>query len=370
MQSVQRCFIAICLFLGMTAVSAAQTAAPSPGERLKVGTRVIAPFVIKEPNGSLSGFSIDLWRAIAREMNVQYDLVEKPTLPELLGDVTERRTDLAIAAISITSAREKIFEFSQPMFDAGLQIMVSSERASSASGLAGFLNMLKSPALLEILGILLVLILLPAPIIWFIERRQDNSIAYGKTKVGGFFNSIWWSASTLGAQAPGMPISPLGKVFAVFWMFVGVIFISYFTATVTASLTVKQLELGISGPQDLVGKRVATTAGSTGAAFLRQQNIDTLEVPQIEQAYTALRDGTVQAVVSDAPVLLYYASHDGKGKVQMAGGIFRPENYGILFPPDSALRKRVNEALLRTKESGEYRSLYRKWFASETPEKD
>ena len=159
--------------------------------------------------------------------------------------------------------------------------------------------------------------------------------------------------------------SPLGKLIAVIWMFVSVVFISFFTASVTSALTVKQLEQGINGPQDLAGKRVAVTAGSTGAAYLKQQNIDAMEVAQIDQAYAALLDGKVQAIVGDAPVLLYFASHDGKGKAQTAGPVFRPESYGILFPDGSPLRKQVNEAMLRLKESGEYRMLYRKYFSSE-----
>lgn len=67
-------------------------------------------------------------------------------------------------------------------------------------------------------------------------------------------------------------------------------------------------------------------------------------------------------MVYDVPVLLHYASHEGKGKVQIVGTIFRKENYGILFSPNSSYRKRVNEALLKIKETGTYEQLYRKWF--------
>ena len=61
-------------------------------------------------------------------------------------------------------------------------------------------------------------------------------------------------------------------------------------------------------------------------------------------------------------VLLYFASHEGKGKVQVVGPIFRKENYGIVFPDKSPLRKRVNEALLKLSENGTYDQLYKKWF--------
>lgn len=69
-----------------------------------------------------------------------------------------------------------------------------------------------------------------------------------------------------------------------------------------------------------------------------------------------------KAVVYDAPVLHYYASHEGKGKVQVVGSVFRKENYGIAFPANSRHRKPVNEVLLKLKENGTYDRLYDKWF--------
>ena len=63
-------------------------------------------------------------------------------------------------------------------------------------------------------------------------------------------------------------------------------------------------------------------------------------------------------------MLLYYASHEGNGKAQVVGLIFRKENYGIALQDKSPLRKPVNEALLKIKESGIYDQLYKKWFVS------
>jgi hypothetical protein len=72
----------------------------------------------------------------------------------------------------------------------------------------------------------------------------------------------------------------------------------------------------------------------------------------------------LDAVVFDAPVLLYYAAHGGKGRVQVVGGAFHKEDYGIVFPPDSPLRKQVNGALLGMREDGTYDQIYDRWFAN------
>jgi polar amino acid transport system substrate-binding protein len=106
----------------------------------------------------------------------------------------------------------------------------------------------------------------------------------------------------------------------------------------------------------------ASVKGITSASDLRSEHIEPLEFAKIEEAYDALQEGKADAVVYDAPVLVYHAAGEGKGKVHVAGSIFRKENYGIVFQDKSPLRKRVNEALLKLKENGGYDQLYKKWF--------
>jgi polar amino acid transport system substrate-binding protein len=82
----------------------------------------------------------------------------------------------------------------------------------------------------------------------------------------------------------------------------------------------------------------------------------------IDAVYDALLDKQVDAVVFDAPAILYYATHDGKGSAKVVGGVFHKEDYGIVFPTDSPLRKQVNEALLALRENGTYQKIYDEWF--------
>ena len=90
--------------------------------KLRVATRLIKPFVY-EQGGQLTGFSVELWQEIAKQINAQSEFIVKPTVKELLDAVKSKDAALGIAAISITADREVDFDFSQPMFDAGLQIL-------------------------------------------------------------------------------------------------------------------------------------------------------------------------------------------------------------------------------------------------------
>jgi polar amino acid transport system substrate-binding protein len=324
---------------------------------LTVATRVIPPFVMSEGN-QLRGFSIDLWREIGRELGVKTRFVPKPNVKEVLKSVGDGEVQAAISAISITAERERNYDFSQPMFGAGLQILVRAEN----SGGPNFLQLFNSPELLSLLFVLPLLILVPAHIIWLVERNHPDGLIENKKYWPGIGKAIWWAAGTVGAQADEMPRSPLGRFVAVLMMFAGVVFVAFFTAALTTSLTVQQLRGDINGPSDLPGKRVATTAGSTSATYLRENRARVQEFASIEEAYKALDSKKVDAVVFDSPVLLYYTTQAGSGKAQVVGPVFRPEDYGILFPKGSPMRKRVNEILLRLKEDGTYQSLYEKWF--------
>jgi polar amino acid transport system substrate-binding protein len=328
--------------------------------KLRVATRLIAPFVMKE-EGKLTGFSIELWQKITEQIGQQSSLTVYSTLAQTLSAVEQNKADLAIAAISITAEREQKFDFSYPMFASGLRILIRNPKQSGF--VPNLIRDLFSPAILQIIGLAIVMVIVSAHLIWFFERRHPKS-SIAEDYFPGIFEAAWWAASTLATQAEEMPRGALGRVMAVLWMFIAVLFVAYFTATVTAGMTAQSIHGNIQSIDDLKGRTIATTAGSTAANFLRRRSFKTLEVDKIEAAYDALLAQKADAVVFDAPVLMYYAAHGGQGRVQLVGEILRDENYGILMQPNSSYRKPINKALLKLKENGTYQSLYRKWFAA------
>ncbi len=341
---------------------------PPPGqaqlETLRVATRVLKPFVTDEGGGNLSGFSIELWQEINALLGTRTEYITKPTVRDLLEATQSGEADLAIAAISITEERERSWDFSQPMFEAGLQIMIP-EQGGGGGGVSNILSAMFSPDFLPVLVFVIVGTLVAGHIVWFAERRHKDSVFAGRSYFPGIFDAMFWATSTLATQAEMWPKSAVARIVSALWMFTAVVFIAIFTASVTSALTVQQLRSDIQGPDDLPGKRVATVRGSTSAQYLNQRNITTIDFNTIDEAIQTLEHGDADAVVYDAPVLQYYASHEGKGKVQVVGSVFRKESYGILFPSGSPWRKPVNEALLRLRENGTYDRLQTKYFGGE-----
>lgn len=334
-------------------------------KQLRVVTRVLPPLVVEQQGAALTGFSIDLWNKISEKLKLKISYQIAPDVKALLENVRSGKADVGVAAISITSARETEFDFSQPILNAGLQIMVRGKgQDADANPLWDLLGLLFSPTILVWLGIALLLILIPAHLVWFLERRHKDGMIPTDKYYPGIFYAMYWAAGTLATQADQSPRHWLARLIAVLWMFTGVVFVAFYTAQLAATLTVQQIQGGINGPDDLRGKRVATTKGSTAAAALHELKAQVHEVARIDEAYQALHDKQVDAVVFDSPVLLYYAAKDGKGRVHMVGTAFRKEDYGIVFPRNDPLRKQVNITLLALREDGTYQQLYDKWFAS------
>jgi polar amino acid transport system substrate-binding protein len=328
-----------------------------PATEISVATRVLAPFIMEEGE-QFSGFSTDLWRAIAAQLGIKSRFNAYARLPDLLEGVRTGKDALGIAAISITSQREKTFEFSQPMFRAGLAIMVPS--TSQRLDVTGVLF---SPEMLKVVGIFLLVLLIPAHLIWLLARGRDEGLPISRSYFPGIVDAIFWCAESMGGAAQAHPKRTIARLVAIIWIYSGLVFIAYFTAYATTTLTMQSLKSDINGPKDLAGKPVAVVQGSTSAQFAAGIKARLVNFTDFQSAAAAMLGGKADAVLYDAPVILYYVKNEPRAL--MAGSTFRPENYGIIFPIGSPLRRPVNEALLTLFENGTYESLYKKWFGED-----
>jgi polar amino acid transport system substrate-binding protein len=335
---------------------------PPENSKIRVGIKRLEPFVFVDENGQPSGFSIDLWNAIAADLGIQSEWVEENTVNELIESVQMGKTDVAIAGISMTPQRESLVDFTYPYFESGLQIMVRETPDAGSVNLSDFFF---SSIVFKMLGLGLILLLLMGNLIWLLEARSNPEMP--KSYFAGVWDGMWWGLKMLIKQEymdMEKPTKVLKRLFVMGWMVFGIVLIAEFTATITTSQTVSQLRPTIDGLSDLQGKRVLTVAGSTSEEFLLTEQMHYTTVERIDDAYEALLNDQTDAIVFDAPVLLFYAEHQGYGLVKVVGPIFQEENYGIALPAGSPLRKPINTALLRLQSSGRYDTIYKKWFGS------
>ncbi|MFM7069612.1 MAG: transporter substrate-binding domain-containing protein [Actinomycetes bacterium] len=329
---------------------------------VRVAVRQIPPFDIKRGN-RWSGYSIDLWRELAGELGIRYEFVEVDTVQQQLAAVFSGMADTAIGAISITSERERALDFSQPIYDSGMQIMTSATGESPR--MVTILKGLFSRTVLAVLMFVIFLVVVTGHIIWLVERRR-NPDEFPRGYVHGVEAGMWWAIVTLSTVGYGDKTaqSKTGRVVAVAWMILSIVLLAEITAVVTSQATVERLGSQIESVSDLNDKKVVTVRGTAAQRFVEQSGVQAKLVDDVSAAEELLLDGDADAVVYDAPVLDYFAQTEGDGRVKVVGPLYDPQGYGIALPDNSPALEPVNAALLMLREDGTLTELQQRWFGN------
>ncbi len=333
--------------------------APVESKVLVVGTKESPPFSMKGADGPWTGISIELWRHIADGLDLKYEFKEM-ALPEILDGVSSGGIDAGIAAITITSEREKRMDFSHAFYSTGLGIAVLEQNRSP------WLNVLKrllSPAFLKVATSLALLLLVVGLLVWALERKK-NPGQFGGPTLKGIGSGFWWSAVTMTTVGYGdkAPLTPLGRVVSIIWMFAGVILISGFTAAITASLTVSELTSKVKNPNDLHRFAVGAVLNTTSEAYLREQNIGFFSFASADEGLEAVAKEEIDAFVYDAPLLKYLIRRKHSSKLKVLAHVVSPQSYGIALNPGSALREPINRNLLAAVKEAWWREMLARYL--------
>lgn len=331
-------------------------------ESIIVKTVERKPFSFQTEQG-WTGFSIELLDIIAERRNWTVSYQPSENFPDMLDAVRRSEVDMAVANISITFAREREMDFSQPIFDAGLIVMTPT------GGGANVFEVLFSRDLLLWVGGAIGLLFLAGALIWWVERRPGNvnDNDYDDGKIGGVGEGVWWAVNVV-TQAGFEISSPKtrgGRFIAFTLILTGLFAVSAFVAQITAALTVQELTSKVTGLRDLDGKRVGTTTGSTSAEYMDAHFLPYRDFPTMEALFEALKAGELDAVVHDAPMLAYFASNEGQGRFRLVGRIFKSEKYGFALSERHPLAEVLNQTLLQVREDGSYDQLVAKWFGKD-----
>ena len=89
---------------------------------LKIDIAVVPPMVTKF-DGAYSGFDIELWEAIANELELSFEYHEVP-FSHIFSGVKKKESDLAFAGITITEEREKFVDLLFVPFDDDFEMTV------------------------------------------------------------------------------------------------------------------------------------------------------------------------------------------------------------------------------------------------------
>lgn len=124
----------------------------------------------------------------------------------------------------------------------------------------------------------------------------------------------------------------------------------------------------IESLEDLEGKTVAAQQGTTGLELAKEElgGSEIRPYPEGPDAINALKAGTVEGVVIDAPVA-EHAVEEGGG-VEIAEKISTEEDYGIAVAQgETELLEEINKGLEEVEKDGTYTKIFKKWFHAPPP---
>lgn len=332
-------------------------------EPLLVGVKEAPPFVTINPQTQTpTGFSIDLMETIAKTLDppraIQYFIT--PDLPSHLQQIQSQEVELGIAATTVTSEREILFDFSHAFFQSSLAIL--SKHHSSWQGI---LNVIFSRDILIMLLTVIAYILVCANFIWFFERGNP---LFNDKWLPGMMEGVWWTVVTMSTVGYGdfVPKHTSSRVLSVFVIFTGISLFGVAIAGLTSETTFSKLDADIQELSDLDRKQVGVISGTIGSQVELPIGAFKNAFGTLGQAIEALEADQIDAIVHDMPILQHYQnSVDTSFALTDKGFVSQP--YGITFPEGSALREPINIALLKVMEGdpNRYQRLKEKWFGDD-----
>jgi cystine transport system substrate-binding protein len=97
---------------------------------IKIGTEgTYAPFSFHDSQNQLTGFDVELARAVAQQLGVKADFVETPW-DGMLAGLNDKRFDMVANEVGVTPERQKIYDFSTPYITSASVLIVRKDNTT------------------------------------------------------------------------------------------------------------------------------------------------------------------------------------------------------------------------------------------------
>lgn len=309
--------------------------------------------------GTLQGLSVDVWRSVAARLSLKYELVPAASVAQGIDKVATRDLDVLVGPISITASRAMRVDFTQAYFISHFGIASLPDRATLWQRVGPFL----SKAFIVGAGSLLFTLAGVGALIWFVERH-NNAEMFPKSPVKGIANGVWMALVTMTTVGYGdrVPVTLAGRIVTGVWMVIAMLSVSSLTAGIATTLTLAQLQRGqIESLDDLRGHRVAVLNNTVGEELALASGARVRNVSSVAAALDLVKQGKVDAVLHDRPILQFYIGRHEDAEFFLSPGVSAPQGYGFAVS-DRELEKQLTISLLAARESGELGGLTRRWL--------
>ncbi|XP_076942254.1 glutamate receptor 1.2-like [Bidens hawaiensis] len=338
--------------------------------RLRIGipmpNRTRPFFVVKhdaQTNSTIvSGFCSDVFiAAFARvdpSVSFQFIPTERVSYDGLVYRVHEGEFDAAIGDISIIANRSRYVDFTLPYTDLGVATLTLN--ADATASLWIFMKPLSSDLWLVSACFFILL----GFVIWILEHETNEEFQGSLGRQVG--TALWFAFSTLVYAHRQKLESNLSRFVVTVWLFVVLVLVSSYTATLSSLLTVEQIQL--ASKRGLIGYQNGLQ-GVIGSNWkfhdYRLESYHTLEEIANALSKGSKKGGAVDAVIYEIPYIKeFLALHPFGYSMVLSEDI--TNGFGFAFPKGSNWTLEISRQIASLRADGTLQKLDDKWFGQKS----
>lgn len=342
---------------------------------IKVGVRPNPESMIRQEDGTYTGFEAEIWKEVARRVGFEYSMDDYPDFSGQLQTLKRGDIDAALAGLTITAQRAQDYIFSVPYMVSGPSILVPVRKNSMVLTI---FHAFLSPIVWQTILIFFGFAFLFGNIFWFIERRYKKSeIGVSRQYFPGVIQSMWYAFVINSHVHVGhIKIKHWGaRLLVVPLWIVGLLLLSIMTAQLVSEFSHNKDYFRVRNARDLHKRIVATVEGTTSDDLLRKMNVKEVVTTQnSEIAYEMLKEGLVDAMVYDFTEVSFYAykAEEEGFHFEIVPGKLQDEFFGFGFNKDFATQNqelilKINDVLRELRDTGYIVDLQQKWLHIKSP---
>ncbi|KAK1428545.1 hypothetical protein QVD17_17381 [Tagetes erecta] len=333
-------------------------------KKLKVGvliqrnfTRFIdAKYDIQKNVTTATGFSVDVFDACisALPYEVEYELIPfaNKTYDDLIKKVLAHEIDAILGDSTILANRSEVVDFTITYTDIGIGTLARINH----NDMWIFLK----PLDVDLWLITASFAILTSFVVWAIESMNQGSQKTAAQQIGATF---WFILMTLFFVQREKLSSKLAKFVVFIWLFVVLILISSYTATLTSLLTVEQFQLASKG--GTVGFHAGSFVGRRTVSNLHFEDSRHRPYYSYEDYAIALskdrkHDGA-DAIIDEIPYIKMFLSMYSADYAMIS---YEPSTsgFGFIFQKGSPLVQDMSKQIATIRETGTLSIIEKKWF--------
>ncbi|CAF1438480.1 unnamed protein product, partial [Rotaria sordida] len=324
--------------------------------------------IIEQNQTKLTGYVPDLIDLLQTRMGFIPYFIYPPanqTYNGLIKSVATSICDVAIGDITVTAKRREIVDFSAPIFDNSLRIIVRQTKTVPID-LLSYLR----PFSLNLWSIFFICIVYATVLLCVLER-QNNEALQNRSIISSGAMSMWYSIGTIMGYGADFHVQTApGRLLTIGLYLLSLILVATYTANLASDLTISKSKDTISGIDDIKNGKIPFSRvgilveSSQEDYYLREisggvRNYYPLKTQ--DELYSSLLNNLIDASILDISALEYYTNNI-YCNLTLVGKDFVPSSYGIAYPKQWLYGKDLDVIILSFRESGVLDDLKKKWF--------